>query len=347
MSKNYYDILGISKNASEEEIKKAYKKLAIKWHPDRWSTKSDAEKLEAENKFKEINEANDCLSDPEKRKHYDMFGSMEGFGQGGFHSGFDGFDMGDMFSDMFNMFRGNQRSHQIHKGQNIQINVSVSIDEIFNGIHRDIKYTVLERCSECNGEGGTGIETCPYCHGTGMITDTQRTPWGISQTSHPCNHCGGSGKTIKHKCNKCNGSGFEKVSKTIRIDQGPGIEHGQGIKYQGMGCQTKEKNGIDGDLIVIFNYSFDENKYKVNGNTVYELIEIPYYDCILGTTIKHALPNNKVLDVKIPECSFDGKQIVLYGEGINHSNYIIVLKVSMPTHINQKVKELLNKIKNA
>lgn len=347
MNKNYYDILGVSKNASDDEIKKAYKKLAIKWHPDRWANKSESEKANAENMFKEINEANDCLSDPEKRKHYDMFGSMDGFGQGGFGGDFGGFNMGDMFGDMFNMFGNRRNANRTPKGQTIQLNVSISIEELFNGIHRDISYTSLERCSKCNGEGGTGVETCPHCHGTGMITDTQRTPWGISQTSHPCNHCGGSGKTMKYKCDKCNGSGFEKVTKTVKVDHGPGIEHGQAIKYKGMGCQTKEKNGIDGDLLIIFNHSFDDNKYKVNGNTVYELIEIAYYDCILGTTIKHKLPNNKVVDVKIPECSFDGKQIVLHGEGINHSNYIIVLKVKMPNYINQNVRDLLNKIKNA
>lgn len=350
MSKNYYDILGVSKSASEQEIKKAYRKLAAKWHPDKWGNKSESERNEAEAKFKEINEANECLSDPEKRKHYDAFGSMEGFGQGGFQGGFGGFDMGDMFGDMFNMFgnrgRANQRSRQT-KGQTIQVNVSISIDEIFNGIHREIEYTTLQRCSECNGEGGKGVKLCPYCNGTGMLTETQRTPFGISQTMRPCHHCNGAGKTVEHKCNKCNGTGFEKVTKKVYIDQGPGIENGSAIQYNGLGCQTKEKNGIDGDLVIIFNHSFDQNKYQVRGNTIYELVDIPYYDCILGTILKHRLPNNKEVDVIIQPCSQDGQQIVLRGEGIHHSNYIIVIKVKMPTYINDNTKELLNKIKNA
>ena len=140
---------------------------------------------------------------------------------------------------------------------------------------------------------------------------------------------------------------FEKVTKKVYIDQGPGIENGSAIQYNGLGYQTKEKNGIDGDLVIIFNHSFDQNKYQVRGNTIYELVDIPYYDCILGTILKHRLPNNKEVDVIIQPCSQDGQQIVLRGEGIHHSNYIIVIKVKMPTYINDNTKELLNKIKNA
>lgn len=348
MNKNYYDILGVSKGASDQEIKKAYRKLAAKWHPDKWGNKSEAEQKEAETKFKEINEANECLSDPEKRKHYDSFGSMEGFGQGGFQGGFGGFDMGDMFGDMFNMFSGrgrsNQRSRQT-KGQTIQLNVSISIDEIFNGIHREIEYTALQRCSECNGEGGKGVKLCPHCNGTGMIYETRRNPLGVTQTMRPCNYCDGTGKTVEHKCEKCKGSGLEKVTKKIYIDQQPGVENGEAIKYNGLGCQTKEKNGIDGDLVIIFNHKYNTNKYQVRGNTIYELIDIPYYDCILGTAFKHKLPNNKEVNVNVPQCAQDGQQIILHGEGINHSNYIIVVKVKMPKNISEKEQELLNQIR--
>ena len=349
MSKNYYDILGVSKSATEQDIKKAFKKLAIKYHPDKWASKSEAERKEAEDKFKEINEANECLSNLEKRKHYDTFGSMEGFGQGGFQDGFSGFDMGDMFGDMFNMFTGGGARRQRNRqtvGQTIQVNVNISIEEIFNGIHRDIEYTTLERCSECHGEGGKGVKLCPHCNGTGMITDVQRTPFGISQSMHPCQHCGGTGKTMEHKCSKCNGSGLQKVNKKVRIDQGPGLEHGAMIKYGGMGCQAKEKNSVDGDLIIVFNHKYDNNKYQVRGNTVYELVEVPYYDCILGSTFKHKLPNNKEVMVNVPQCSSEGTQITLRGEGINRSNYIIIVKVKMPSSITDNVKELLEKIKN-
>lgn len=352
MSKNYYDILGVSKGASDQEIKKAYRKLAAKWHPDKWGNKSESEQKEAEAKFKEINEANECLSDPEKRKHYDTFGSMEGFGQDGFQggfSGFGGFNMGDMFGDMFNMFSGRGSNNQRNRktvGQTIQVNVSLSIEEIFNGIHREIEYTTLERCSECNGEGGKGVKLCPHCNGTGMITDVKRTPFGISQSMHPCPHCNGTGKTMEHKCSKCNGAGLQKVTKKVYIDQAGGIENGSMMKYAGMGCQAKEVNSIDGDLIIVFNHKYDNNKYQVRGNTVYELIDIPYYDCILGTTFKHKLPNNKEVNVNVPQCAQDGQQIILNGVGINHSNYIIVVKVKMPTHIANKERELLEQIKN-
>lgn len=349
-NKNYYDILGIQKNASENDIKKAYRKLAAKWHPDKWSTKSDKEKKEAEAKFKEINEANECLSDPSKRKHYDSFGTMEGFGQGGFQGGFSDFNIDDMFGAAFNMFggnRSNRRRNTQTKGQNIQVNVNISIEEIFNGIHREIEYTTLQRCSECNGEGGKGVKTCPYCNGTGMITQTQRTPFGIIQNSSPCHYCHGTGKIVEHRCNKCNGSGLEKVTKKVYIDHGPGIEHGSAIQYSRMGCQTKESNGIDGDLIVIFNYSFDTNKYRIQNNVIYELIEIPYYDCILGKSFKHRLPNNKEVNVIVKPCSQDGQQIILHNEGINKNNYILVIKIKMPTSINDNVKELLKQIQNS
>lgn len=348
MNKNYYDILGLSKNASEQDIKKAFKKLAIKYHPDKWSNKSESERKEAEEKFKEINEANECLSNPEKRKHYDMFGSMEGFGQDGFQGGFSGFDMGDMFNDMFNMFSGRSRNTNRSRqtvGQTIQVNVSISLEEIYNGVHREIEYQILTRCTECNGEGGSGIKLCPHCNGTGMITETQRTPFGISQSMHPCRHCNGSGKTMEHLCKKCNGSGLQKVTKTIKIDQPPGIGNGDFIKYEGLGCQAKEKNSINGDLIVIFNHKYDNNKYQVRGNTIYELIEIPYYDCILGSLFKHKLPNNKEVNIKVPEYSSEGTQIILKGEGINKSNYIIIVKVGMPKYISDKDKEILKQLK--
>jgi molecular chaperone DnaJ len=343
MNKNYYDILGIQRNASDDDIKKAYKKAAIKWHPDRWANKSESERKSAEEKFKEINEANDCLSDPDKRRHYDTFGSMEGFGQGGFGGGGFEFNMGDMFGDMFNMF-GNRHQQRVTKGQTIQINVSININEILSGINRNISYDVLERCSECNGDGGTGVETCKYCHGHGMITETQRTPFGISQTTRPCHHCNGTGKTVKSVCKKCNGSGLEKVNKSVFVDHGPGIQHGQSMKFNRMGCQTKEKNGINGDLLVVFHHNYDTNKFKINNNIIYELIEVPYYNCILGTTFKHTLPNNKIVDVKIPEYSSDGTQVILHNEGINKNDYIIIVKVGMPKYLSKTEKDLIKQL---
>jgi molecular chaperone DnaJ len=267
---------------------------------------------------------------------------MEGFGQGGFGSGGFEFDMGGMFGDMFNMF-GHRNRNQVVKGQNIQINVTLTIEEILSGINRKVSYDVLERCSECHGEGGTGVEICKYCHGHGMITDTQRTPFGITQTTRPCHHCNGSGKTVKHVCSKCKGSGMQKTTKQVVISYAAGLQHGQTMKFNGMGCQTKEINGIDGDLIVVFHHSYDTNKFKINNNIIYELVEVPFYDCILGTTILHTLPNNKQINVKIPEYSKEGTQVVLRGEGINNSNYIIIVKVAMPTYITDEQRtQLIN-----
>ena len=212
MNKDLYEILGISKNASDDEIKKAYKKLALKWHPDRQGGKSDKEKKEAEEKFKDIGFAYSILSDPEKKQRYDQFGITDDQQSMGtdfdptdlfarFMNGFGGFSDGDPFADFFG--RGKrQQNRGPEKGQSIQMNIQVGIEEILKGVHRDIEYDIFVRCPKCNGTGGEGVQTCPHCHGTGMISEIQRGPYGIIQNMHPCPYCNGTGETIKNKCSE-------------------------------------------------------------------------------------------------------------------------------------------------
>ena len=217
MNKDLYAILGVSKNASDDEIKKAFRKLSLKYHPDRQGGKSDKEKKEAEEKMKEISAAWTVLSDPEKKRQYDMYGTYD-------ENMFNGnFDFGDIFSHMNDMFsgfgdffgRGTNRNRNRNTGpipgQTLKIQIPVSIDEILKGkIDRDVEYSIDVRCPNCNGEGGTGKKTCSHCHGTGMITETQRTPFGIIQNSHPCQYCHGEGTSLETVCSECHGTGFKR-----------------------------------------------------------------------------------------------------------------------------------------
>lgn len=354
-SKNLYDILGVSSNASEDEIKKAYKKAAIKYHPDRQGGKSDKEKQEAEEKFKEIGAAYAILSDPQKRQRYDTYGTVDEDMMAG-----TGFDMGDLFRHMMGGFMGGNfgdmfgRSRQSYpsEAKSIQVNIPLSIEQIFNGYSHEIEYDVDYRCKDCNGVGGTGVETCPHCHGTGMITRTQQSGFGIIQHQSPCPYCNGTGKTIKNKCSKCNGNGVVRGKKKCKVEFDPGVDNGEYKVYYGYGNEGKDTRTKNGNLIAVPVYNFDENKYKITDRAVYELIDVPYYDCILGTELKRKLPNGKEVTVNIPEYSKDGTQVVLKGEGIklhnsySKGNYIFIIKPKMPTYIKSEEKELLKKIKD-
>jgi len=354
-SKDYYKILGIDKNASEADIKKAYKKLALQWHPDRHSSESEDKKKEAEEKFKEIAEAYAVLSDPDKKRKYDTYGSVDdipdfsgGFGgfPGGFH--FSGMDIdGD---DIFNIFRGRggraRRENMHEPGATIEVHVGVSIEEIYSGATRTVEYDCMKRCETCHGEGGEGVETCPHCHGTGMITETQRRgPGMIFQSSHPCQYCHGTGKTVKKVCSDCGGTGLKKFKKKVDVTIPRGIENGYQIKVTGAGYESKDKEGVNGDLIVTFVYSFDNSRYRINGNTLYELVNVPYYDVILGTEKEIILPNKEKIKVKIPKCSKDGQQIPVNGKGLNYGKYVLVINVSYPSALSSKEEEHLEKIR--
>ena len=352
MNKDLYEILGVSKNASDSEIKKAYRRLALKYHPDRQANKSEAEKKEAEEKFKDVSFAYSILSDPDKRQRYDQFGTTDDSTQ--MSGGFDASDifkhfMGG-FSNMFNddddfgsFFGGNRRNNRPVTGQSIRMQIPVSIKEVMDGVHRDIKYDINAKCSKCHGTGGDGIETCPHCHGTGMITETQRSAFGIIQNSHPCQYCGATGKIVKHKCSRCNGSGFERKETSVRIDVPGGFENGHQILLKGKGYESKTSGYDNGDLLLEFVYNFNSNKFIVKDNIIYELIDIPYYDCILGTTYEHTLPNGDKVKVKIQKYTQDNT-VIDTGKRYGSNKYNLVVHVKMPTYIRDSEKKLLEKI---
>lgn len=357
-NKDLYEILGLSHNASDNDIKKSYRKLALKYHPDRQGSKSDKEKKEAEEKFKEISFAYSILSDPEKKQRYDQYGITDDQQIGG-SSGFDPSEIfkhfmgrfGGMFddnddNDPFGSFfrRGRTRQPQgPQEGQSIRMQIPVNIDEICNGVDRDIEYNIKAKCNNCNGKGGDGIETCSYCHGTGMITETQRNGFTIIQNSHPCPYCNGTGKTIKHKCPKCNGTGMVNKTVTVHIKENPGFENGSQILLRGKGYESKN-GGPNGDLLIDLIYQYDTSKYSIQGNKIYEILELPYYDCILGCKREVILPTKEKITVKVPEYSKDNT-LISTNKWFGNMQYYYVVKVKMPTYIRDKEKELLEKIK--
>lgn len=355
MNKDYYNILGVNKDASEDEIKKAYRKCAIKYHPDRQSGKSDAEKKEAEEKFKECAEAYDVLSNSDKKQHYDMFGSMGGFGG---NAQWSGPNMDDIFKQMrdwqsFKGFGGGfSEDDFVQPGQSIQIQVPLSIEQIMNKGKVSVEYDIQVRCKECDGEGGTDIVTCSHCGGTGKYVSTKQFGPTIMQNITTCPHCHGAGKTIKNKCKHCNGTGFEQKKVKLEVTIPDELQNGMQVKCTGKGYEAKDKNAPNGDLYIQFIYNYDSSKYAVQGLDVYESIEVPYYDCILGTNIKHTIPTGEKLKFDIPRCSKDGEQIRISGKGISsnryikeHGNYIFVVRYKTPTIISDEESKLLKEIK--
>lgn len=351
MAKDYYKILGVNKNFTEDDLKKQYKKMCLKYHPDRQAGKSDDEKKKAEENFKDVQEAYECLSDANKRAHYDRYGSMDNYGQGWsggadmfsqFGSFFDDFDFPG-FGGMFGGQRQQQRQRGPEPGQSLRIQVGINIKEILDGGEKKLKYTRNVRCSSCGGSGGTGVETCPHCHGTGMITTTQRTGFGIVQNSRPCNYCGGTGQTIKNRCHKCNGEGFVKQETTVTINIPRGCKNGQTTIISGGGSDSKTSGAPSGDLQVIFLHQYDKNKYLVQGNIIYEKIEIPYYDAILGKTMNLTAPNGHKIDLVIKPCTQDEDN--LYGDTIHGYEYRYIIAVTLPKKTSRKERELLEKIR--
>lgn len=355
MSKDLYNILGISRDASDSEIKKAYRKIALKCHPDRQAGKSEEEKKKAEEDFKEATKAYEVLKDPEKKSRYDRFGTIDDNNS----QGFSGFDMGDIFKDMgftfdmsgFNPF-GTRSSGQYRKsyekGQSIQVNLHVTMEDIYNGIDKDISYDRKVKCQHCHGHGGSGHHVCQHCHGTGQIVNTQRNGYSMIQQISTCPYCNGTGEVVDKECNHCHGTGFDTKRETIHVKLGSPVE-GAKVSYKNMGNEPKGE-GENGDLFVVIVYDNEINKYGSKyqvdrfGN-VTETLSVPYYTCILGGEVETELPNHKKIKVKIPEYADNGTQIRLNGKGMHGHDYIFNIKVKMPTYVNKNEKEMLEKIK--
>ncbi len=361
--RDYYEVLGLQKGASDADIKKAYRKLAAKYHPD------VNDSPEAEEKFKEINEANSVLSDPDKRAKYDQFGFAGvdpnyGAGQGGGFGGFGGFggmggmdggiDLGDIFDNIFGGgmgggFGGGTRSspNAPRKGSDIAVSLSISFMEACKGITHDIEVSRVEQCEECSGTGaksGSDIKTCGECHGTGKINVQQRTMFGTMQSTRACNKCGGKGKIIENPCPKCSGNGRVNKKKTISVNIPAGISDGMTLAVRGQG-NLGTNGGGRGDL----NVRISVRKDPVFERRDYDIwIEVPvtFSQATLGAEIEVPTIDGNVT-YNIPAGTQPGTTFRLKGKGVQRlqregrGDQMVKVTVDVPKNLNKKQKEAL------
>lgn len=325
-NKNYYDILGVSKTASDAEIKSAYFKLVKKYHPD-LNPGDDA----AREKLKEVNEAYAVLSDKQKRSNYDNFGSAEGFagasggGFGGFSSGFSGFGgfediFGGMFGDIFGGGRKSSGPTPV-KGQDVDIKVNITFAESLYGATRTVRVTKNKACESCKGTGaknGTDFETCSSCSGTGRIRQTKQTMFGAMSTESVCTVCGGTGKKVKNKCETCGGYGYSRTTVEEKIDIPGGVEGDQVVIVSGRGNAGKN-GGPAGDIRVFLNIE-KSSLYVRRGNDLYADIFIPFTTAMLGGEVSVKLPDGEKHTIKIKENTQTGTTEIVRGKGAKNLN---------------------------
>lgn len=349
--RDYYEVLGVSKDADEATIKKAYRQLAKKYHPD-----MNPGDKEAEKKFKEASEAYAVLSDADKRRQYDQFGHAAFENGGGGASGAGGFDfdfgdMGDIFGDLFGgMFGGGSRrnSNGPRRGADIRINVRVTFAESVTGTKKKIDVNLKDACTKCNGTGakaGTSPETCSKCGGRGQVTYSRQSMFGMVQNVAPCPDCNGTGKIIKEKCPDCYGTGYITTKKTIEVNIPAGIDNGQCVRIQGKG-EPGTNGGPRGDLLVAVMITADP-MFERDGYNIFSDVHISYPTAVLGGEVKVKTVDGEVLyDVKPGTAS--GTRVRLKGKGMptirNSSvrgDHYITLIVDIPTKLNNEQKEAL------
>ncbi len=350
MSKDYYETLGVQKSASKDEIKKAFHKMAHKYHPDK-STGDEA-------KFKEVNEAYQTLSDDQKRAQYDQFGSagpqmgggydaggfggfdFNGFGQGGFE-----FDMGDMFGDLF----GGGRKARQQRGADLQTSISIEFKDAVFGVERELHIKKPSTCTTCKGDGakpGTNLETCSQCNGKGQVRNIQRTILGSIATNQTCDKCHGVGKIPKDPCTTCHGKGVVNESRTIKLNVPAGIQNGETLRLAGMGEAIT--GGQSGDLYVHVSVASHKTIQRIQNDLVTTL-PIKLTDALLGAT--YAV---KTLDgteqISIPTGTRVGDTITLKHKGVPTSsskrgNFVIKLDIKLPEKLSKHAKEVIEELK--
>ena len=356
--RDYYEILGIDKSASDDEIKKAYRKLAKKYHPDVNKAK------DAEEKFKEINEAYEVLSDPQKKQIYDNYGHA-GL-EGNMNSGFDGFtssfsgDFGgldDIFENIMGGFgfrsRSSSRSSGPLKGENRYLQMSIEFLEAVKGIKKVVTVSVDKKCEKCDGTGArsrSDIETCQSCHGSGKVTRQQRTAFGIMQSVIDCPDCHGTGKHIRNRCPECGGSGYINKNEKVEVNIPAGISSGQQVRVQGYG-EKGLNGGPNGDLYI--EIIVKPHKYfKREENDIYIEVPISVVDATLGCKIDVPTCNGDVL-LTVPAGSQPGQKLRIKGYGVKslRSNLVgdqyVILKVEVPTKLSREEKELYKKLQDS
>ncbi len=352
--KNYYDILGVDKKASADEIKSAYRKLAMKYHPDR-----NQGNAEAAEKFKEINEAHETLSDQQKRAAYDY--ELEHPGMGGFGGGFGGFggaggfeDISDIFSSFFGggFGGGGARTAQSAVGEDIQREMTLSFMDAAKGCKKTLTYTRNQPCESCQGtgaKGGTAYSTCSKCQGKGVVQQVQNTMFGRTIRQSVCPDCGGSGRSIKEKCPDCKGRGYERKETTVSMDIPAGVDNGSYMKKRGMG-QAAPNGGTPGDLIIVFRV--EPHKILVRDKFDLRLdLPISYKIAALGGTVKVPTVDD-TFEFTIPEGTQSGTVFTIRGKGIKSArggtgNLILRVLVEVPTKLSRDQKKEIEKLDKA
>lgn len=353
MAKDYYKILGVDKNATESEIKKAYRKMALKYHPDK-----NAGDKQSEEKFKEAAEAYDVLSNSEKKSNYDRFGSADGnpFGGGGFGGSSQyghGFNMDDIFSQFGDVFGGafnkkyGGRQRQ-RRGSDLRIKVTLNIEEILKGTTKKIKYKRQDNCNTCDGKGGTDVRDCLICNGSGHRVVVQNTPFGQMRQQTACPDCKGSGKQITNKCGDCRGDGTKVKEEVVEIDIPAGVSSGMQLNMTGYGSYTRD--GVPGDLHIIVD-ELREFYFKRDGNNIIVEKDVSVIDAIIGSHLKVKTPHGD-LPITIDAGTQNGRTIRMSGKGIPDINLglgdlYVVVNVKIPTEINLDEKYQLEKLKKS
>ena len=362
--RDYYEVLGVDKNATEEEIKKAYRKLAKKYHPDA----NPNNKEEAEAKFKEVNEAYENLSDPQKRKMYDQFGANgpRGFGQGGFGgqggyysyngSGFDGFgdfgDLGDIFSSFFGGGFGGRNSSARRngpsKGADLNVRMEITFEQAFMGVEKEIVITRDEECTVCHGTGakpGTSPIKCPTCHGTGQVTQVQNTILGQMQTTRTCSACHGTGEIINEPCENCRGKGTVRKQPKIKVKIPAGIDDNQTVVLRGEG-EPGKKGGPKGDLYITVKVK-NHSVFTRKGNNVLCDIPITMTQAALGAELEIPMVDGSKEKYKIPEGTQTGTKFTIRNKGFKSINsnsigeFIFTVVVQTPKRLSREQRDLL------
>jgi molecular chaperone DnaJ len=346
--KDLYEALGLQKGASDEEIKKAYRKLAKKYHPDL----NPGDKT-AEEKMKEVNAAYEILSDPEKKARYDQFGHAgvdpSYGGGGGQYSGFEDFDLGSIFDSFFGggMGGGQTRRSGPRKGESIRASVTLTFEEAAFGCQKQITVNRVETCPDCGGSGakaGTSAETCPDCHGTGQIKTTQRTILGMMSTSSPCSRCRGTGKIIKDPCPSCRGAGSLRKQRMITVQIPAGIDHGQTISVRGEG-NAGQNGGPAGDIFVTVNVTPHEI-FKRRGQDVMVELPVTFVQAALGAELEAPSIDGKI-SYNMPEGTQPDTVFRIRGKGIPNLNgrgrgdQFIKVKIEIPRNLTREQKDIL------
>jgi molecular chaperone DnaJ len=354
---DYYNTLGVQKNANADEIESAYLKLAKKWHPDKHSTSSQAEKDQAEKKFKEVQHAYDVLSNGDKRAAYDRYGNEEGPQFNPHGGGFGGFGggggFGDIFSDIFSAFTGGGRTHgntnTNQAGEDVDVTVHLTFKEAYAGVEKEVTYHRVEKCGTCKGMGsknGTAHKTCTKCGGRGRVIAAQRTMLGMMQTERQCDMCSGLGRIITEPCSDCKGKARSKVQRTVKVKIPGGVDNDQMLTMRGEG-HASGGNGANGNLILVFNVK-GHPLFLRDGSDLKMDLPLPVADAVLGINIDIPTMTGMV-NVNIPEGVQDGTIVRVKGRGFKvlgnkeaYGDLYVKIVLDVPKNLSSKQKTQLN-----